>query len=550
MKKILAMLLMLSMLAASVPVLADEMTLAYTGIYCPHRWIAGQTITEPSCTATGTATKVCALCPAISTELMVLPVIAHDYSVVFSTETPATCTTNGLGIYACSVCGEKESVSRVIPAFGHSYKLYNNAASCTEPGFVGTACSVCGVTIGDTFTSPALGHEYAILPPKDATCTEDGLTIGEYCTVCKEVFQRQEVIPACHEYTILMPKDPSCTESGLSIGEYCAVCKEVFQPQTILPALGHKAVVIPGIPADCANTGLTEGSKCSVCNAVLTAQQLIPAADHEFELSGNGKKYICANCGEEADSKPKDITINTKASIELDKGDTLELEVIYSPAGSYSPITWSSSNKKVVSIDADGVIEALKEGSATITAKSKNGRKDSIKVKVVDPYKVTKVELDQSGTIILGVGEELQLNAAIYPETADSVLEWDSNSSRCKVDDDGLVTAVRTGSATITVKTENGKTDTVKVRVVNADVPYSVELSESSTIELTVGEEFQLDAVVYPASADYELSWSTGSSRGEVDDNGLLTALRPGSFYVTVKTDNGKKDTVKVRITD
>ena len=185
-----------------------------------------------------------------------------------------------------------------------------------------------------------------------------------------------------------------------------------------------------------------------------------------------------------------------------------------------------------------------------ITAKTANSKKDSIKIKVVDPYKVTKVELDQSGTIILGLGEELQLNAILYPETAETVLEWDSSSSRCEVDEDGLVTTVRTGSATITVESENGKKDSVKIKVVDPDEPYSVELSEDSTVYLTVGEEFQLDAVVYPETADTELSWRTSSSRCEVDEDGLVTAVRTGSATITVRTENGKRDSVRIKVTD
>ena len=628
MKKILAILLMLAMLACSIPVLADE---AVTAAVCIHNWVAGEVLYKASCTSEGYAKKVCSLCLADGSGLITLPKLNHSFTVVVSSILEPSCASNGWGTYACANCGEKESNSRAIPALGHNYgaaswtaatctensrkvqtcarcgdeklvdvKLnsalghdirevvitpatcttpglaqekcsrcdavtpvdkvipvtahnyqpYTVAASCTATGLKGVKCTICGAESGTPVVTPALGHEMTILPPKDATCTTPGLTLGEYCAVCKEVFQAQEVIPASHEYAILMPKEPTCTATGLTLGEYCTVCKIVSQPQEVIPALGHKAVSIPGKPADCANTGLTDGSKCSVCNAILTAQQTIPMTEHSYELSSDKKTYDCEVCGDSLSAKPKDITINTKASIEVDVDDTLQLDVIYSPADSFSPIKWSSSNKKVATIDEDGMIEALKEGSATITARTENGRKDSIKIKVVDPYKPTKVELDQEGTIILGLGEELQLNAILYPETAETELEWDVNSSRCDVDEDGLVTTVRTGSATITVKTANGKRDSVKIRVVDPDEVYSVELSESSTIYLTVGEEFQLDAVVYPATADYELSWSSSSSRCEVDDDGLITAVRTGSATITVKTDNGEKDTVKVRISD
>ena len=546
-------------------------------------------ILEPTCASNGWGVYACSVCGAVESSSRAIPALGHNYgeavwlpatctedsrkvqtcarcneTVLLAKDlnsalghdirevitTPATCTTPGLAQTKCSRCDAIPAVDTVIPVTSHDYKAYTIPATCSSTGLSGKKCSICGAEEGTPVVTPKLSHVMTVLPPKDATCTTPGLTIGEYCSVCGEIFQPQEVIPASHEYTILLPKDPSCTATGLTIGEYCSVCGEIFQPQTVVPALGHKAVAIPGKAASCTATGLTEGSKCSVCSAVITAQQTIPVIEHSYKLSSNGKNYICSFCGDSLSAKPKDITINTKSSIEVDMGDTLTLDVIYSPADSFSPVAWSSSNKKVVTIDEDGVIEALKEGSATITAKTKNGRKDSIKIKVVDPYKPTKVELDQEGTIILGLGEELQLNAILYPDTAETELEWDVNSSRCKVDEDGLVTTVRTGSATITVKTANGKRDSVSIRVVDPDEPYSVELSESGTIKLTVGEEFQLDAVVYPATADYELSWSSSSSRCEVDDDGLITAVREGSATITVRTQNGEKDTVKVRISD
>jgi len=90
-----------------------------------------------------------------------------------------------------------------------------------------------------------------------------------------------------------------------------------------------------------------------------------------------------------------------------------------------------------------------------------------VKVQVVDPKKAAAVELSQSGTIELSVGQTLQLEAAVLPATAETTLSWTTSSKKvATVDENGLVTAVKKGSATITVKTANGKKDTVKIKVV------------------------------------------------------------------------------------
>jgi len=77
-----------------------------------------------------------------------------------------------------------------------------------------------------------------------------------------------------------------------------------------------------------------------------------------------------------------------------------------------------------------------------------------------------KVVLDKSGTVEVEVGKTLQLNATLAPETAKSKLTWKSSSTKvARVDENGKVTGVGSGTATITVKTANGKKDTVKVKV-------------------------------------------------------------------------------------
>ena len=60
-------------------------------------------------------------------------------------------------------------------------------AACTEP----KTCKVCGETEGE-----ALGHTEELLPGKDATCTEPGLTDGVKCSVCGGILTEQEEIPA------------------------------------------------------------------------------------------------------------------------------------------------------------------------------------------------------------------------------------------------------------------------------------------------------------------------------------------------------------------
>ena len=100
----------------------------------------------------------------------------------------------------------------VIPALGHKTQLVGaKAATCTEDGYTGDeVCTVCGETVKKGEVIPALGHKTQLVGAKPATCTEDGYTGDEVCTVCQEVVKKGEVIPATgHDY-----KDGKCTNCG------------------------------------------------------------------------------------------------------------------------------------------------------------------------------------------------------------------------------------------------------------------------------------------------------------------------------------------------
>lgn len=243
------------------------------------------------------------------------------------------------------------------------------------------------------------------------------------------------------------------------------------------------------------------------------------------------------------------VILSESGTVTLGIGDTLPLNVRISPSTAETTLKWSSSGSKYAAVDGDGLVTAKKTGTATITVKSANGKKDTVKVKVVNPAVADQVVLEESGTLRLNIGDTQQLHAAVLPVTAESELKWSSSGSKyAAVDGDGLVTAKKAGTITITVKTDNGKKDTVKVEVVDPSIAEEVVLDRSGTVTLEVGQTLQLAASVEPATAETELKWSSNSSRAKVDQDGLVTAVRTGTATITVKSDNGKKDTVKIKV--
>ena len=139
-----------------------------------------------------------------------------DAQVTSEITTGSSCLEGGVRTYTAKVVLDGVTYTDVrtqpIPATGHKTQLVGaKAATCTEDGYTGDeVCTVCGETVKKGEVIPALGHKTQLVGAKAATCTEDGYTGDEVCTVCGETVKKGEVIPAAgHHY-----EDGKCTVCG------------------------------------------------------------------------------------------------------------------------------------------------------------------------------------------------------------------------------------------------------------------------------------------------------------------------------------------------
>ena len=238
---------------------------------------------------------------------------------------------------------------------------------------------------------------------------------------------------------------------------------------------------------------------------------------------------------------PESITLE-EDEVLLGKDDRWQLGYTLSK-GSTGAVSFFSSDEEVASVDAKGYITALKAGSAVITAETYNGLRAACRVTVTQsPEDVT---LTAERTTI-GVGEEIQLIAQILPEGTLGSLKFKSSSTKyVTVDENGVATAKKAGSSTITVETYNGKTATLKLTVKKA--PSSISLSAERS-SLAVGESVQLSVKLSSGSVGSYTLASSDESKLIIDENGLATALSGGEVKVTAETHNGKKKTITLNI--
>lgn len=253
-------------------------------------------------------------------------------------------------------------------------------------------------------------------------------------------------------------------------------------------------------------------------------------------------------------TKPKGISLEQKGTITLNKGQSVKLKYQYNPSYASSQLKWSSSKNKYATVDYDGTVYAVAEGTAKITVKTANGKKATVKVKVVDPDKVKGISLTDKGTITVNLEQIYHLNYSLTPSTAKTTLKWSSSKNKCvSVDENGNVFALSEGTATVTVKTANGKKASVKVKVVNPNKPEKIYISNATlgAKTINIGDTLKLEYSLKPSTAKTTVEWSSSKKKCvSVDNDGTIHAKEKGTATITVKTANGKKATQKIKVVD
>lgn len=237
----------------------------------------------------------------------------------------------------------------------------------------------------------------------------------------------------------------------------------------------------------------------------------------------------------------EEITISNfelnKTELQLRIGETQQLIGIVTPEDAATmPVEWSSSNEAVVTVDDNGLVTAIAEGSATVTGTIMN-KVATCNVTVSSPeaegIQLNKIEME------LAIGSAETLEATLTPEGADvSKIVWlSSNDDIATVSADGEVTGVSLGEAEIYAAVGELKA-TCKVTVIPAAVE-SMTLNHT-TYEMHKEQTVQLEVITTPENTGNEVKWSTDKYHiAEVDANGLVTALQPGE--VTISASCGGK---------
>jgi len=235
---------------------------------------------------------------------------------------------------------------------------------------------------------------------------------------------------------------------------------------------------------------------------------------------------------------------NTTLALTVEGADTLTVDITPSNATNTN-VTWSTSNASVATVD-NGTVTAVAVGSATITVTTASGNKTAACTVTVTaaggaPVAVTGVTLNKT-TLALTVLEHETLHQTVAPENAtNKAVTWSSSNASVATVNDGLVTAVAVGTATITVTTVDGSITASCEVTVSAPIAVTGVTLNKNSLTLPIGEYETLHETVAPSNAaNKAVTWSTNNpSRATVNNNGLITPVAVGTVTITVTTVDG-----------
>ena len=475
----------------------------------------------------------------------------------------ATCKATGIKQTTCNICGHKDET--VLPLGDHKFvKGKVVAPTYTANGYTEYKCSVCGEIEKRDFT-PALSRtsitKCTITTDKtsfnsNGSVQKPKITIKKGSTTLKEntdytLTYSNKSSSAVGSYTVKIAGINGYYGTSTVSYKILAVAKTIKLDKAsttlgVNESITLKATTDPAAAASNATWKSSNAAVVTVSKGKITAKK---AGSATITVT-SGK--VSATCKVTVKAAPSKVSL-TKTAITLGVGETYSLGSSIPANTAAATRTYSSSNGSVVKMTKTswtGQFKAMKVGTAKVTVKLYNGKTASCTVTVKKAP--TKVTLTKT-SVTLGVGESFSLGSSIPSGTAAAKRTYSSSNKSVvkmtKTDWTGNFTAVKVGTAKVTVKLYNGKTASCTVTVKKA--PASVKLNKGN-LTLKVGQTASVSAVLPTGTAaakrTYRSSNSSVVKMTKTDWTGTFKAMKPGTAYVTVQLYNGKKASIKVTV--
>lgn len=231
----------------------------------------------------------------------------------------------------------------------------------------------------------------------------------------------------------------------------------------------------------------------------------------------------------------------------LNVGDTYKITYSVEPDNTTDKtVSFETSDKNIATVDDQGIIKALAPGEVEISVVPKNDKKGSTtdtKSKIIITIIQPVESINCKSEMTIAVGSNQSIDAKVLPENSSDkhLIYKSSDESVIKIDENGIITGLKNGNATVTITSRNGVTTECKITI--KQPVTSVKLNKAK-LNLTVNETETIKPTFIPKDSDLNTEITFSSSNNSVvtvNTSGKITAVSPGNATITatVKDVNG-----------
>ena len=282
----------------------------------------------------------------------------------------------------------------------------------------------------------------------------------------------------------------------------------------------------------------------------------------------NGTSQITARAGNAsgtsnitvAEPVPTRIAVTPSSHTLEEIGETVQLRATVrdqrNNVMSGQTITWSSGDEAVATVDGNGLVTAVSDGMAEITARS-GSLSANAAITVASPVP-SSITIEPVAHTFEAIGDTLQLAVVVLDQRENAMMDvtvtWSSGDDAvATVDENGLVTAVDNGKAEITAQAGDAM-GTASITVAQVPANISIEVDAEDTTLTEIGQTLQLMVSVSDANdepiSEPSVTWmSSDEAVVTVDEDGLVEAVGNGMADVMAASGD-VSDMVSITVMD
>lgn len=243
-------------------------------------------------------------------------------------------------------------------------------------------------------------------------------------------------------------------------------------------------------------------------------------------------------------------TIDLNQSVLLSQGELYSVVIsLSSLSGEVRYAVEEDDNNSWIIFDAEtkaGQSFKKTEGATSWQDLAEQGSCARIKAFTKDCIAVSELNLSQS-KIEIKKNEKYTLQTTVLPENSeDKTITWSTSDAKIAIVEDGKITGIQPGTATITASTSNGIEKTCNVIV---KVPATELQLNKTEITLTKGvSEVLAIQKKIPSDTTDQISWTSSNDKVATVKDGKVMAVNAGIATITATTTSGIKATCKVKV--